>query len=58
MGVVLVKKERKRLKIIVTNPEEIPAAKQRFTKLFCELNEDKILKCIEDLKNNKLEDVK
>lgn len=46
------KKERKRIKIVILNPEEIPAAKRRFTKLFCELNKDKILKCIEDLKEN------
>lgn len=43
------KRKRKRFKIIVTNPEEIPAARERFTKLFCDLNKDKILKCIEDL---------
>ncbi len=50
------KKERERLKIVVTNPEEIPAAKKRFTKLFCELNRDKILKCIEDLKNSEIKE--
>ncbi|MEY8001439.1 hypothetical protein AB8U03_14755 [Clostridium sp. Mt-5] len=44
------KKEREKIKIVITNPEELPAAKKRFTKLFCELNKDKILKRIEDLK--------
>ncbi|OAA94108.1 hypothetical protein [Clostridium coskatii] len=52
------KKERERLKIVVLNPEEIPAAKRRFTKLVCDLNRDKILKCIEDLKNGELKDAK
>jgi len=50
------KKERERLKIVVLNPEEIPAAKRRFTKLFCDLNRDKILKCIEDLKNSEIKE--
>lgn len=52
------KKERERLKIIVTNPEEIPEAKKRFTKLFCDLNIDKILKAIEELNNNESKDKK
>ncbi|MEY7999732.1 hypothetical protein AB8U03_05835 [Clostridium sp. Mt-5] len=43
------KRKRKGLKIIVTNPEEIPAAEERFMELFLRLNRDKILKCIEDL---------
>ncbi|WP_373845680.1 hypothetical protein [Clostridium sp.] len=52
------KKPRERLKIVVTNPEEIPEAKKRFTKLFCDLNMDKILKSIEELNNNELKDAK
>ncbi|MBV4417149.1 hypothetical protein [Clostridium tyrobutyricum] len=52
------KKKRERIKIVITNPEEIPEAKKRFTKLFFDLNKDKILKCIEDLNKDKLNEVK